>query len=152
SWEPFDLGLRRASVAAATASRAHRQATVTRTQFDGSVATADAYLTLLAAQETVRAAQAGGGRAQVLAQSVRGETNAHMRAGAEASRADTELATARTQLAQAQQAQEIAHAVLSQFIGIPPQQIALSAAKLLQLPPEEPIAPLNVAENPIASE
>src|SRR5215467_15845263 len=36
SWEPFDFGLRRASVSAATASRAHSQASVARTQFDVS--------------------------------------------------------------------------------------------------------------------
>src|SRR5215472_15605570 len=47
TWEPFDFGLRRASVSAATASRAHSEATVTRTQFDVSVATADAYMTVL---------------------------------------------------------------------------------------------------------
>jgi len=152
SWEPFDFGLRRASVSAATASKAHSQATVTRTQFDVSVATADAYVTVLAAQETVRAAQAGVDRAQVLAQIVRAQANAQLRPGADASRAEAELATARTQLAQAQQAQEVARAVLSQFIGLPPQQIALSDPKLLQLPPEEPVARLNVAQNPIAAE
>src|SRR5215475_6637768 len=152
SWEPFDFGLRRASVSAATASKARSEAAVARTQFDVSVATADAYMTVLAAQETVRAAQAGVDRAQVLAQIVRAQANAQLRPGADASRAEAELATARTQLAQAQQAQEVARAVLSQFIGLPPQQIALSGPKLLQLPPEEPVAPLNVAQNPIAAE
>jgi outer membrane protein TolC len=91
-------------------------------------------------------------RAQVLAQIVRAQANAQLRPGADASRAEAELATARTQLAQAQQAQEVARAVLSQFIGVSPQQIALSAPKLLQLPPEQPVAPLNVAQNPIAAE
>lgn len=152
SWEPFDFGLRRASISAATASKAHSQATVARTQFDVSVATTDAYLTLLAAQETVRAAQAGVDRAQVLAQIVRAQSNAQLRPGADASRAEAELAIARTQMAQAQQAQEIARSVLSQFVGVPPQQITISAPKLLQSPPEEPVPPLNAVENPIAVE
>jgi outer membrane protein TolC len=152
SWEPFDFGLRRASVSAATASKAHSQATVTRTQFDVSIATTDAYVTVLAAQETVRAAEAGVDRAQVLAQIVRAQANAQLRPGADASRAEAELATARTQLAQAEQAQEVARALLSQFIGVPPQQIMLSAPKLLQLPPEESVAPFSVAQNPIAAE
>jgi outer membrane protein TolC len=152
TWEPFDFGMRRAGVSAATASKVHSQATVTRTQFDVSVATADAYLTLLAAQETVRAAQAGVDRAQVLAQIVRAQANAQLRPGADASRADADLAVARTQLAQAQQAQEVARAVLSQFTGIPPQQIAISAAKLVQLSAEESVAPLNAAQNPVALE
>ena len=58
-WEPFDFGLRRANVAAATAARTQAQSTLRRTQFDVTGATLDAYLTLGAAQETVRAAQAG---------------------------------------------------------------------------------------------
>src|ERR1019366_8473794 len=63
TWEPFDFGLRNANVAAAGAARAESEAVVKRTQFDVAVATADAWLTLVAAQETVRAAQAGGDRA-----------------------------------------------------------------------------------------
>src|ERR1035438_1906251 len=66
TWEPFDFGLRHANVAAADAARAESEATVKRTQFDVAVATADAYLTLVAAQETVRAAQAGVDRAEVI--------------------------------------------------------------------------------------
>src|SRR5690242_4768272 len=58
SWEPFDFGLRRAGVDAATAARTQSEATVKRTRFEVAVAAADAYLTLAASQETVRAAQA----------------------------------------------------------------------------------------------
>jgi outer membrane protein len=58
TWEPFDFGLRSANVSVASASRNRAQATLRRTEFEVSVATADAYLTLTAAQETVRAAQA----------------------------------------------------------------------------------------------
>jgi outer membrane protein TolC len=65
---------------------------------------------------------------------------------------EAEVAAARMQLAQAQQAEGVARALLSQFVGIPPQQIAVSAMKLLQLPPEQPIVPLDVAKNPIAAE
>src|SRR5512140_3677205 len=58
SWEPFDFGLRKASVDASAAARAESEAALKKTQFDVSVAAADAYVTLVAAQETVRAAQA----------------------------------------------------------------------------------------------
>ena len=81
-----------------------------RTQFEISVAAADAFLTLVAAQETVRAAQAGVDRAQSLSQSVRAQVDAQLRPGADASRTEAELAAARTQLVQAQQAQDIARA------------------------------------------
>ncbi|MGP8050973.1 MAG: TolC family protein [Desulfobaccales bacterium] len=67
SWEPFDFGLRRANVAVAAAARTEAEATLQRTRYDVAVATADAYLTLAAAEETVGAAQAGVDRAGTLA-------------------------------------------------------------------------------------
>jgi outer membrane protein len=152
SWEPFDFGLRGAAVSAATASRTRSESTLRRTEFDVSVATADAYITLLAAQETVRAAQAGVDRAQVLAQAVRAQTDAQLRPGADASRAEAELAAARTQLAQAQQAEQVARALLSRFLGIQPPQITLSAPKLLQLPSEQAAPSFVATQNPIATE
>jgi outer membrane protein TolC len=46
----------------------------------------------------------------------------------------------------------VARALLAQFLGVPPQQITLSAPKLLQLPQEQAVAPLDTARNPIATE
>ena len=108
-----------------------------RTEFEVAVATADAYLTLAAAQETVRAAQAGVDRAAVLLRTITALVNAQLRPGADASRAEAELAAARTQLIQAQQATDVARATLAQFVGIEPAQIALDVSRLLQLPPEQ---------------
>jgi outer membrane protein TolC len=152
TWEPFDFGLRRATVAAATASMARSEAALSRTQFAVAVATADAYLTLIAGQETVRAAQAGVDRGNVLAQIVRSQVDAQLRPGADASRADAELAAAGTQLVQAQQAEAVARALLAQFLDIPPQQIALSASKLLLSPPEQADLRLDPSQNPVAVE
>ena len=152
TWEPFDFGLRRASVSAATAAKTRSDATLKRTQFDVAAAAADAYLTLAAAQETVRAAQAGVDRAEVLVRSVRALVDAQLRPGADASRAEAELAAARTQVARAQQATEVARAVLAQFVGVDPAQITLAAPKLLQLPPSPAPPPFNTAANPIAVE
>ncbi len=152
TWEPFDFGLRRASVAAATASKTRSEATLKRTQFDVAAAAADAYLTLAAAQETVRAAQAGVDRAEVLVRSVRALVDAQLRPGAELSRAEAELAAAQTQVARAQQATEVARAVLAQFVGGDPRQISLVAPKLLQLPLDQTAPPLNATVNPVALE
>src|SRR5580700_7407316 len=110
NWEPFDFGLRRANVAAATAARAQSEATLKRTQYDIAVATADAYLTLAAAQEMVQAAQAGVDRAETVSRTIEALVNAELRPGADASRAEAELAAARTQLIQAQQATDVARA------------------------------------------
>jgi outer membrane protein TolC len=152
NWEPFDFGLRRANVAAATAARAQSEATLKRTQYDIAVATADAYLTLAAAQEMVRAAEAGVDRAETVARTIHALANAELRPGADASRAEAELAAARTQFIQAQQAVDIARATIAQFTGGEPAQIAISAHALTQLPPERAGPRPDAAANPIAAE
>jgi outer membrane protein TolC len=152
TWEPFDFGLRKASVTAATAARAQQEAALKRTQFEVTAAAADAYVTLIAAQETVHAAQAGVDRAEALSRTIGALVNAQLRPGADASRAQAELAAARTLLIQAQQAVDVSRANLSQFVGLEPAQITVSAPKLLQLPPQPAVAPLDTAANPISVE
>ncbi len=152
SWEPFDFGLRRANVSAAGAARAQFEAGLKRAQFDVAVSTADAWLTLAAAQETVRAAQAGVDRAAVIFRTTHALADAQLRPGADQSRAEAELAAARTQLIQAQQAVEIARATVSQFVGMEPARIAIAAQGVQQLPPEQAATPPAPAANPIAAE
>jgi outer membrane protein TolC len=152
SWEPFDFGLRNANVAIANAARTQSEANLKRTQFEIAVAAADAYLTLAAAQETVHAAQAGVDRAEVVLRSITALVNAQLRPGADASRADAELAAARTQLIQAEQAVEVARVTVAQFAGIDPTQVTITAPRLLQLPPDRATAPADPALNPIAAE
>ena len=150
TWEPFDFGLRKASVKAATAARAESDAALKKTQFDVAVATADAYMTLVAAQETVQAAQAGVDRASVIARTVRAQVDAELRPGVDGSRVDAELAAARTLLIQAQQSVEVARANLSQFVGMAPGQVSVQNSKLLELPAEHAVAPLDTSANPAA--
>ena len=143
TWEPFDFGLRRATVAAASAAQAQSEATLKRTQFEVAVAAADSYLTLVAAQETVRAAQAGVDRTEVIVRTTNALVGAELRPGADASRAEAEVAAARTQLIQAQQAVDVARAMVSRFLGIEPAQLAISSPRLLQPPPEESVPVLD---------
>jgi outer membrane protein len=152
TWEPFDFGLRKASVDASAAARAESEAALKKTQFDVSVAAADAYVTLVAAQETARAAQAGVDRAQALSRTIHAQVDAQLRPGADASRVDAEVAAARTLTIQAQQAVDVARVNVSQFVGLPPAQIAVASTKLLQLPPEIAVSPLDTALNPVAVE
>ncbi len=152
TWEPFDFGVRQASVAAATVARTVSEAAFKKTRFDVSVAAADACVTLIAAQETARAGQAGVDRAEIISRTIHALVSAQLRPGADASRADAELAAARTLLIQAQQAVDVARINISQFVGSPPAQISVDASKLLELPPERSAAPLDTTANPIAIE
>jgi outer membrane protein TolC len=148
TWEPFDFGLRRANVATAEAARAQSEATFKRTQFDTALAATDAYLTLAAAQETVRAAQAGVDRAEAIAKTITALVNAQLRPGADQSRAEAEVAAARTQLIQAESAVAVARATLAQFTAADPATVTISAPALVRLPPDAAPAPLDPAANP----
>src|SRR5215831_17553069 len=152
TWEPFDFGLRKANVAVADAVRAQSEATVRKTQFEVAVAAVDAYLTLVAAQETVHAAQAGVDRAEVVVKTITALVNTELRPGADQSRAEAELAAARTQLIQAQQAVDVSRANLGQFLGIDPARIAVLTGNLATLPPEQAPAQPNMTSNPIVVE
>jgi outer membrane protein TolC len=152
TWEPFDFGLRRAASAIAGAERAQSEAALRRTRFDVAVAAADAYLTLVAAGETVTAARAGVDRAEVVARTTAARVEAQLRPGADQSRAEAELAAARTQWIQAQQAAEIARATLAQFTGNDPSQLSVATGGLLGPAPEQAPAPLDTSANPVAGE
>src|SRR5712672_4721802 len=58
SWEPFDFGYRGAKVDAARAVRNRASAESSLTRLDVAVATVNAYLTVMAAEQAVQAAQA----------------------------------------------------------------------------------------------
>jgi outer membrane protein TolC len=152
SWEPFDFGLRSASVAAASATRAQAEAALKRTQFELAVTAADAYLTLIATEETIRAAQAGVDRAGTVVKIIAAQVKAELRPGADLSRAEAEVAAARTLLIQAQQSADMARASLAQFAGGEPSRIKVEAGGLLRLPPEAEVHSLNAAGNPVVVE
>jgi outer membrane protein len=152
SWEPFDFGLRQANVGIAQAARIQSEASLKRTQFEIAAATLDTYLTLAAAQETAKAAQAGVARAETIVRTTRAQVAAQLRPGADSSRAEAELAAAGTQSIQARQAVEIARAALAQFVGGSPPQVAIFAPGLLQLPPETPPTTADFNANPVTAE
>ncbi len=152
TWEPFDFGRRASTVTEASAAQHQSDASLARTRFEVAVTAADSYLTLLAAQETIHAAQAGVDRADTFSKITKAQVDAQLRPGADLSRATAELAAARTQLIQAAQAAESAKATLSQFTGIIPRQIAITPGALLNAanPSAPPSSPLSA--NPIVLE
>lgn len=152
AWQPFDFGLRRANVAAAAAGRDQAQATLNRTRYDVSVAAADAFLTVVAAQQTAEAARAAVDSWQVLMRSIHALVNAQLRPGADESRVAAELAMAQTQLAQAEQAIEIARATLAQFAGFDPSSLNVDPGRLLEPAPQSAEPPLNAPAHPLAQE
>lgn len=153
TWQPFDFGLRAANVASAAAARDQAQATMNRTRYDVSVATADAFLTVVAAQQTAQAARAAVDSWQILLKSIHALVAAQLRPGADESRVQAELAAAQTQLAQAEQAIDVARSTVAQFVGLNLSQLNVIPGNLAeQLPPDRPEPPLETAANPLALE
>ena len=88
SWEAVDFGQRRAGVDAARAQTSLAKSQTALTELDVAAAAADAFLTELAAEESVRAAQANVARLQVFGNNVRTLVQNQLRPGADQSRAD----------------------------------------------------------------
>lgn len=151
SWEPFDLGLRKAQVGTARAQEAQAKTAIELTRQDVAVAAADGFLTLLASQQAVRVAQASVDRARVLANTINVLVKNELRPGADASRAKAELAVAETQLIQARQGEQISRVTLAQLLGIAGATVTIKEGSLLQMPPSIEKTPASVTTHPLAS-
>jgi outer membrane protein len=150
SWEPLDFGYREAKVGAARAARDQATSEASLTRLDVAVATVNAYLTVLAAQRTVRAAEADVQRRETFDKAVRVLVDNQLRAGADASRADAELARARVNLARAQQQEKISRAALADILGLPDTLVEVQEGSLLGPPLDASPPTTPVTNNPIA--
>jgi outer membrane protein len=119
SWEAFDFGLRRANIEVAEAGRTRASAAVERTRLEVATSVADAYLTLLAAQQTRRAADAQRNRAKTVDKIIEALVKSDLRPGADLSRSRAEIAAAETQVIQAERAITEARIVLEEMTGAP---------------------------------
>jgi outer membrane protein len=152
TWEPFDFGLRRANMELTAAGRTRKEADLSVTRLEVSTATADGFLTLLAAQQTVAAATAAMERDRVVAQTVRARAQSGLRPGADAARADAELALAETQLARAEQTADVARVALANLLGMAAAQLTIQAGCMLgRLPPTE-TPPSTLSTHPAAKQ
>jgi outer membrane protein TolC len=108
------------------------------------------FLTALATHQAAVAAQANVDRWQVFNQSVHTLVDNALRPGADASRADAQLALAKTQLYQAQAGEQAALATLAALMGMAGSAVQLDAGKLLHLPPVDSLPSSAPADHPLA--
>ena len=108
---------------------------------------------MIAARQTVAAAQAAVDSWEILRRSIHALVESQLRPGADESRVEAEWAAARTQLAQAQQAADVARSTLAQFVGMDSSQFNLAQGPLLdRLPPDQSVPAIDVAANPASLE
>ena len=149
SWEAVDFGQRKAGVDVARAQTSLAKNQSALTELDVASAAADAYLTVLAAEESVRAARANVERLQVFFNNVRTLVQNQLRPGADQSRAQAELAVANNQLSQAVQIAEVARASLADAVGSAGASFELAAGSLAVVP-QVTIEPADVKTHPAA--
>jgi outer membrane protein len=140
SWEPFDFGLRQASVAAAEAVVARARAGEALTQLDVQTAVASGFLNIAGAQRAVAALQADLDRRDVLSRAVHVLVDNELRPGAEASRSDAERAAAQTRLIQARQTVTLGEIALARTLGLAVGTVAIDATALANQEPADVIA------------
>jgi outer membrane protein len=134
SWEAVDFGQRKAGVDVARAQTELANNQTALTELDVAAAAADAFVTVLASDDVVRAAQANVDRLQVFGDAVRTLVGNQLRPGADQSRAEAETAIAKNQLSQAVQAADIARAALADALGLAGTTIELAAGGLMNAP------------------
>ena len=139
NWEPFDFGVRSANVASAESTFRRTTAAADLTQLQVAAVSAEAFLTVVATEQTLMAAAAAVERARVLHEVVVARVQAGLRPGVDAQRARAELAVAETQRIIAEQNASVARVVLAQYTGHSADTISVSPGALLALPPSDAI-------------
>jgi len=152
SWEPIDFGLRRSSVEQARSVETKSNADLAVTRLQVAAAVGNYFFTVLATHQAVAAAQANVDRWQVFNQSIHALVDNTLRPGADASRADAQLAVAKTQLYEAQQAEQVALAMLASLMGTAGNDLRMDSGKLLDLPPVDSLPSVTPSANPLAQE
>ena len=152
AWEPFDFGLRQANVDIAESAVKRAEAGVGVTRLQVAASAADAFLTLVATGQTLRAATASVERARVFYEVVDARVKAGLRPGVDTARARAELALAENLRIQAEQGAAVARVALAQLVGLPAGQVSVREGPLLQLPPEEAAGADNLGAHPVAQE
>ncbi len=145
SWEPFDFGARKAYVQAARGQLEAASRDVDLNRLEASATAADAFFALASAEQAAAAATANVERLKAFSTSVHALVDSQLRPGADASRADAELAAGRNLLILAQRESEVARATLAESLGKAGEPVTIDVAAvppppneglLLQTPPE----------------
>jgi outer membrane protein len=132
-WRPFDFGERGARVEAAREAAAGTRYTEAATRLEIELATAKAYLNVVAAQSLRQTAQANVERLRAFAVSARALVDNKLRAGVELGQAEAAVAMAQVGLSSADRNLEAQRATLERLIGRP------LPAGLLSIPAGRPV-------------
>ncbi|HET7841816.1 MAG TPA: TolC family protein [Terriglobia bacterium] len=150
SWQPTTFGYRHANVNRARAEVDSASANLSLAQLRVATNAVNAFFNLLAAEQGVTVAQANLHQWQVVDQSVRTLVDQELRPGADASRADAQLAQAKIQLIQAQQLVAVNRAGLADALGLETSDVEVSPGPVLASLPGAASPAASPASHPAA--
>jgi outer membrane protein TolC len=108
-----------------------------------------AFLAVVSAEQAAVAADADVQRREVLARAAHALADNQLRPGAEASRADAELAAARTRAIQAREAVTLAQTTLARLLGIPDGVVSVDTVRLTDNVAATPVAAVPAPQHPL---
>jgi outer membrane protein TolC len=150
SWEPIDFGLRRAAVDQARSAQHKSDADVELTRLQVASATGGYFLNVVLAQQGVTAAKADVERWRVFDKIVQVLVQQELRPGVDGSRADAELAMARTRLFQAQMVEQQARAIFASLLGAAGSTLQVEPHPLLASLPADSLPFSPISSHPLA--
>lgn len=136
SWEPFDFGLRKAQVNVARSTTRRAEAQIVISELDAMSRTADAFLSVLAAQQVERATKAKVDRLTIFLETVHVLAQKEMKPTTDEYLAQAELVRAKDELIAAERNYKIAQAALVKWTGIASEEVEVDAGPLLRQIPE----------------
>ncbi len=152
SWQPFDFGVRGATVKAAREGSESAKQAADLTTLQISAGAGSAFFDLAAEQQLAVVAQANVERLETFDRVVHVLVDNTLRPGADAAQADAQLALARTQLIQARTQEAIRRTALSEYLQTRGKPLEIDSSQMLAaLPPSDP-APLTAANHPAVLE
>ena len=131
AWDVLSLTRQAAAIDVALASHVEASAATSARRLEIAYRAADAFVLLLEAQEAVRSAKINVDRVHVLSTVTKSLVDQSLRPGADAARADAELAAAQTVLARAEQGRDVRRALLAEAVGSPALRVDAYPAGLL---------------------
>jgi len=149
SWDVFAFGKAREKTKVQGAVVALNETDLVQEQFQHQVRVASAYLNLLVAQQLYKAQQDNLNRSIQLQTVVVARVKNGLNPGVDSSLANAEVSNARIALTNAQQIVYNQSNLLSQYLGIPPQEYILDSTFVTKAPPQPDNAPaIQLDEHP----
>ncbi|MEP6610553.1 MAG: TolC family protein [Mucilaginibacter sp.] len=134
SWDFFSFGKAKEKVKVQRSAVSRDESDLVQEQFQHEIRVAGTYLNLLAAQQLSKAQADNLNRAIELQKVVVARVKNGLNAGVDSSQANAEVSNARIALTNTQQTEQEQSNLLSQYLGIPPQDFVLDSAFVTKAP------------------